>query len=139
MAKNCEAFPQEKAPDKASGAAFFAAQTYTVAAEETATGRMPGYIHSAPNNICPCGCIANVSCAVAASFRRLHIGIGEKLVPDCLTQAKAHGFRVMQLNRCGGKQHVCAASLRAIGLCAAGGFRLKDERCEDLCPFCHLL
>lgn len=96
MAENCEAFPQEKAPDKASGAAFFAAQTYTVAAEETATGRVPGYIHSSPNNICPCGCIANVSCAVAASFRGLHIG--EKLVPDCLTQAKAHGFRVMQLN-----------------------------------------
>lgn len=98
MAENCEAFPQEKAPDKASGAAFFAAQTYTVAAEETATGRVPGYIHSAPNNICPCGCITNVSCAVAASFRGLNIGIGEKLTPDCLTQAKAHGFRVMQLN-----------------------------------------
>lgn len=96
MAENCEAFPQEKVPDKASGAAFFAVQTYTVAAEETATGRVPGYIHSAPNNICPCGCIANVSCAVAASFRGLHIG--EKLVPDRLTQAKAHGFRVMQLN-----------------------------------------
>ena len=98
MAENCEAFPQEKAPDKASGAAFFAAQTYTVAAEETATGRVPGYIHSSPNNICPCGCIANVSCAVDASCRGLHIGIGGKLVPDCLTQAKAHGFRVMQLN-----------------------------------------
>ena len=96
MAENCEAFPQEKAPDKASGAAFFAAQTYTVAAEETATGRVPGYIHSSPNNICPCGCIANVSCAVDASCRGLHLG--EKLVPDCLTQAKAHGFRVMQLN-----------------------------------------
>lgn len=96
MAENCEAFPQEKAPDKASGAAFFAAQTYTVAAEETATGRVPGYIHSSPNNIRPCGCIANVSCAVAASCRGLHIG--EKLAPDCLTQAKAHGFRVMQLN-----------------------------------------
>lgn len=98
MAENCEAFPQEKAPDKASGAAFFAAQTYTVAAEETVTGRVPGYIHSSPNNICPCGCIANVSCAVDASCRGLHIGIGEKLVPDCLTQAKAHGCRVMQLN-----------------------------------------
>lgn len=98
MAENCEAFPQEKAPDKASCTVFFAAQTYTVAAEETATGRMPGYIHSAPNNICPCGCIANVSCAVAASCRGLHIGIGEKLVLDRLTQAKAHGFRVMQLN-----------------------------------------
>ena len=48
------------------------------------------------NNICLCSCIANVSCAVAASFRGLHIG--EKLVPDCLTQAKAHGFCVMQLN-----------------------------------------
>lgn len=97
MAENCEAFPQEKAPDKASGAAFFAAQTYTVAAEETATGRVPGYIHSASNNICPCGC----------------------------------------------KQNACAASLRVIGLCAAGrapgGFRLRDGHCEDLCPFCHLL
>lgn len=97
MVENCEAFPQEKALDKASGAAFFAAQPYTVAAEETAAGRVPGYIHSAPNNICPCG----------------------------------------------GKQNACAASLRAVGLCAAGrapgGFRLKDGHCEDICPFCHLL
>ena len=135
MAENCEAFPQEKAPDKASYAAFFAAQTYTVAAEETATGRVPGYIHSAPNNICPCGCIANVSCAVAASFCGLHIGIGEKLVPDRLTQAKAHGFRVMQLNAAVASNTYA----RAIGLCVPCGFRLKDERCEDICPFCHLL
>ena len=89
MAENCEAFPQEKAPDKASGAAFFAAQTYTVAAEETATGRVPGYIHSSPNNICPCGCIANVSCAVPASFRGLHIGIGEKLRRTALRSQSA--------------------------------------------------
>ena len=86
MAENCEAFPQEKAPDKASGAAFFAAQTYTVAAEEAAAGRVPGYIHSSPNNICPCGCIANVSCAVAASFRGLHIG--EKLCRTALRRPK---------------------------------------------------
>ena len=139
MAENCEAFPQEKAPDKAFCAAFFAARTYTVAAEETATGLVLGLVHSAPNNICPCGYIANVSYAVGTSCRGLHIG--EKLVPDCLTQAKAHGFRVM--HRCGGKQHACAASLRAAGLCAAGrvpcGFRLKDGRCEDPCPFCHVL
>lgn len=57
---------------------------------------MLGLVHSAPNNICPCGYIANVSYAVGTSCRGLHIG--EKLVPDCLTQAKAHGFRVMQLN-----------------------------------------
>lgn len=97
MVEDGEAFPQEEALDKASGAAFFAAQTYTVAAEETATGRVPGYMHSAPNNICPCG----------------------------------------------GKQHACAASLRAVGLCAAGrapgGFRLRDGHCEDICPFFHLL
>lgn len=86
MAENCEAFPQEKALDKASGAAFFAVQTYTVAAEETATGRVPGYIHSSPNNIRPCGCIANVSCAVAAFFRGLHIG--EKLCRTALRRPK---------------------------------------------------
>lgn len=88
MAGNCEAFPQEKALGKASCTVFFAAQTYTVAAEETATGRVSGYIHSAPNNIYPCGCIANVSCAVAASFRGLHIGIGEKLCRTALRRPK---------------------------------------------------
>ena len=87
MVENSEAFPQEKAPDKASGAAFFAAQTYTVAAEETATGRVPRYIHSSPNNIRPCGCIANVSCAVAASFCGLHIG--EKLRRTALRSQSA--------------------------------------------------
>ena len=59
---------------------------------------MLGLVHSAPNNLCPCGYIANVSYAVDTSYHGLHIGIGEKLVPDCFTQAKAHGFRVMQLN-----------------------------------------
>ena len=37
-----EAFPQEEALDEASGAAFFAVQAYTAAAEETATGRVLG-------------------------------------------------------------------------------------------------
>lgn len=114
MVGNCEAFPQEKALNKASGAVFFAAQTYTVAAEETAAGRVLGYMHSAPNNICPCGCIANVSYAVDASCRGLHIG--EKLMPDCLTQAKAHGFRVMQLNA------AAASNTHARHLCERLGF-----------------
>ena len=75
---------------------------------------------------------------MAASCRGLHIGIGEKLVPDYLTQAKAHGFRVMQLNA------AAASSLyERLGFvppgASPGRFCLKDGHCEDLCPFCHLL
>ena len=90
------AFPQEDALTLDTGRAFFAAQTYDAVAEDADTGRVLGLYILHPNNIGRCGHIANASYAVHREARGLHIG--EKLVSDCLAQAKAHGFRVMQFN-----------------------------------------
>ena len=136
-----EAFPQEETLDETSGAAFFASQTYTAVAEDTAAGRVLGLYILHPNNIGRCGHIANASYAVDASCRGLHIG--EKLVQDCLTQAKAHGFRVMQFNAVvAGNTHARHLYERLgfvqLGV-IPGGFRMKDGHYEDICPYYHLL
>ena len=90
-----------------------------------------------PNNICRCGHIANASYAVSSKSRGLHIG--EKLVLDCLKEAKSHGFRVMQFNA------VVATNVHArhlyerIGFrqlgTIPGGFLMKDGHYEDIRPY----
>ena len=49
-----------------------------------------------PNNVGRCGHICNASYAVNSKCRGLHIG--EKLVTDCLLQAKELGFKILQFN-----------------------------------------
>ncbi len=88
------AFPQEETLDEVSGAAFFSAQTYTGVAEED--GIIYGLYILHPNNVGRCAHIANASYAVSKQSRGKHIG--EKLVLDCLAQARAHGFRILQFN-----------------------------------------
>ena len=74
---------------------FFAQQTYCgVAVGED--GKIYGMYILHPNNIGRCGHIANASYAVSLESRGLHIG--EKLVRDCVVQAKAHGFEILQFN-----------------------------------------
>ena len=129
------AFPQTDTLDIESGEKFFAAQTYNGVAE--VDGKVVGLYILHPNNIGRCGHIANASYAVASSVRGLHIG--EKLVRDCLKEAKAHGFRVMQFNA------VVATNIHArhlyerIGFrqlgTIPGGFLMKDGHYEDICPY----
>jgi ribosomal protein S18 acetylase RimI-like enzyme len=69
--------------------------------------------------------------------------IGEKLVADCLKQAKLHGFGVLQFNA------VVATNIHArhlyerLGFVQLGtipkGFRMKDGHFEDICPYYHEL
>ena len=73
--------------------------------------------------------------------RGLHIG--EKLVSDCLVQAKKHGFLILQFNA------VVATNIHArhlyerLGFLPLGtipkGFRMKDGHYEDICPYYHEL
>ncbi len=49
-----------------------------------------------PNNVGRCGHICNASYAVSSESRGLHIG--EKLVQDCLMQAKQHGFTILHFS-----------------------------------------
>lgn len=91
------AFPQEKTLSDGEAAEFFASQTHCgVAADET-TGEIYGMYILHPNNVGRCSHISNASYAVEKNSRRLHIG--EKLVRDCLDEAKKHGFKIRLLHR----------------------------------------
>lgn len=131
------AFPQEECLDDVSGADFFEGQTYCAVAENSRTGELPGLYILHPNNVGRCGHISNASYAVASRARGMHIG--EKLVTDCIRQAKAHGFRIIQYNA------VVATNLAARHLyerlgfrqlgTIPGGFRMKNGEYEDICPY----
>ena len=90
------AFPQEECLNEETGKAFFSEQTYTAAAVDAESGKVYGLYILHPNNIGRCGHICNASYAVSRDSRGLHIG--EKLVSDCLTRGKEHGFGVLQFN-----------------------------------------
>ena len=132
-----EAFPQEELLALSSGTRFFASQTYNAVAEDPKTGEILGLYILHPNNVGRCGHICNASYAVRARRRGQHIG--EKLVMDCLEQGRLHGFRVLQFNA------VVASNLHARHLyerlgfvqlgTIPGGFRRKDGRYEDICPY----
>lgn len=133
------AFPQEDLLDSQSGHAFFAAQSHCAVAVDGQT--VVGLYILHPNNIGRCGHICNASYAVDASRRGQHIG--EKLVTDCLAQAKALGFGVLQFNA------VVESNLHArhlyehLGFVALGtvpnGFRMKDGSYQNICLYYHTL
>lgn len=125
------AFPQEEAlPSSAS-------QTYCAVAEENESGKIAGLYILHPNNVGRCSHIANASYAVSKNLRELHIG--EILVKDCLSQARAANFRILQFNA------VIATNIHARHLyerlgfvqlgTIKGGFKMKDGHFEDICPY----
>ena len=128
------AFPQEELLTEQSGDEFFRAQTRTAVAVDLDTKKILGLYILHPNNIGRCGHIANASYAVSRGARGLHIG--EKLVLDCLAEAKRAGFSIMQFNA------VVATNLHALhlykrlGFTPLGtiprGFRMKDGHYEDI-------
>lgn len=133
------AFPQEEFLTEASGAEFFAEQTYCGVAENTRTKEVLGLYILHPNNIGRCGHIANASYAVRREIRGVHIG--EKLVTDCLRMAGEKGFRILQFNA------VVASNVHALHLyerlgfqplgVIPGGFRMPDGSYEDIIPHYH--
>lgn len=135
------AFPQEICLTEKTGKEFFGSQTYSAVAVNSCTGRVTGLYILHPNNTGRCGHIANASYAVESESRGLHIG--ERLVRDCLVQAKNHGFGILQFNA------VVAANIHArhlyerIGFTQLGvipkGFRMKDGHYEDICPYYYEL
>lgn len=135
------AFPQEEPLNAQTGKAFFAAQTYSAVAFDADTGRICGLYILHPNNVGRCGHICNASYAVAREIRGQHIG--EKLVSDCLVQAKRLGFGLLQFNA------VVATNVHArhlyerLGFVQLGtipkGFRMKDGHYEDICPYYYEL
>lgn len=131
------AFPQEECLTEDSGRAFFAGQSHCGVAEDESTGEILGLYILHPNNVGRCGHICNASYAVASASRGLHIG--EKLVRDCIMQARNIGYRILQFNAVV-KTNVHARHLyERIGFQQLGtipkGFRQKDGRYEDICPY----
>lgn len=84
------AFPQEEFLNAKTGAEFFASQTYAAVAEDESSHVIHGLYILHPNNVGRCGHICNASYAVSSESRGRRIG--EKLVLDCLSQAKRYGF-----------------------------------------------
>ena len=134
------AFPQLETLDEASGERFFAAQTHTAVAVDDA-GAVRGLYILHPNNVGRCGHIANASFAVSTLCRGQHLG--EALVKDCLRQARACGFTLMQFNAVV-ESNVHARHLyERLGFqplgAIPGGFRMKDGRYETICLYYHTL
>ena len=132
-----KAFPQEDFLDMETGRSFFASQTHCGVAVTGDGEKLVGLYILHPNNVGRCGHIANASYAVDADCRGQHIG--EKLVKDCLEQAKNHGFRILQFNA------VVESNIHARHLyermgftqlgTIAGGFRMKDGQYVNICPY----
>ena len=133
------AFPQEDCLDMETGAAFFASQSYTGVAEENES--IVGLYILHPNNVGRCGHICNASYAVASEERGKHIG--EKLVLDCLNMGRKLGFRVLQFNAVVESNIHARHLYERLGFTQLGtipgGFRMKDGRYENICPYCHEL
>lgn len=131
------AFPQEDCLTEATGYAFFAEQTYCAVAEDCESRRIQGLYILHPNNVGRCGHISNASYAVSSESRGLHIG--EKLVLDCLFQAKLHGFAILQFNAVVAGNTPARHLYERLGFkqpgTIPGGFRMKDGHFEDICPY----
>ena len=133
------AFPQEECLDEKSGKGFFAAQSYCGVAEDN--GSIVGLYILHPNNIGRLGGLSNASYAVDAECRGKHIG--EKLVLDCMAQAKKLGFNILQFNAVV-ENNVHARHLyERLGFVHIGtipkAFRMKDGSFENICLYYHEL
>ena len=129
------AFPQEELLTKQKGDVFFGSQTFCGIAEEN--GSVYGLYILHPNNVGRCGHICNASFAVSSESRGKHIG--ELLVKHCIETAGKKGFGILQFNA------VVESNLHArhlyerLGFRQLGvipkGFRMKDGRYENICPY----
>ncbi|MBQ6380984.1 MAG: GNAT family N-acetyltransferase [Clostridia bacterium] len=129
------AFPQEDLLSAETGATFFAAQSYCGVAENQ--GDIVGLYILHPNNVGRCGHICNASYAVSSACRGQHIG--EKLVRDCLENAKRLGFKILQFNAVVESNIHARHLYERIGFhqlgVIPGGFRMKDGHYENICPY----
>lgn len=131
------AFPQEELLNDITGAEFFASQTYSAVAEDENSHTIQGLYILHPNNVGRCGHICNTSYAVRSESRDQHIG--EQLVLDSLCQAKRHGFHLLQFNAVVESNTRARHLYERLGFIPLGtirnGFRRKDGKFENICPY----
>ena len=135
------AFPQEEMLNEETGRDFFEEQSYTGIAYDEESGEIVGLYILHPNNVGRCGHISNASFAVGREARGKHIG--ELLVRDCLAQAKAHGFRLIQFNAVVKTNAPARHLYQKLGFVELGsipgGFLKKDGVYEDIVLYYHTL
>ena len=133
------AFPQLELLDHETGKSFFAAQTYCAVAVDNE--KIVGLYILHPNNVGRCGHIANASYAIDSTCRGKHIG--EKLVLDCLSQAKKAGFRLLQFNAVVESNIHARHLYERLGFVQLGtipgGFLMKDGTYQNICLYYHVL
>ena len=130
------AFPQMVSLTEETGSVFFREQSYTGIARDLSTGEIVRIYILHPNYVGRCGHICNASYAVSPRCRGRRIG--ETLVRDCMEQAMALGFRILQFNAVV-KTNIAAIRLyRKLGFTQLGvipgGFRMNDGTYEDIIP-----
>lgn len=129
------AFPQTELLDRETASRFFSEQTYTGVAVNT-DGAAVGLYILHPNNIGRCGHICNASYAVKKDMRGMHIG--ERLVSDCMREAKRYGFKILQFNAVVASNKPALALYSKLGFVRLGvipnGFLMKDGSYEDIIP-----
>lgn len=135
------AFPQTDVLDASGAKAFFASQSHCGVAVDADSGALAGLYILHPNNVGRCGHICNASYAVNSGLRGRHIG--EKLVTDCMKQAKALGFRILQFNAVVKTNAAARRLYERLGFTQLGtipgGFLMKNGTYEDICPYYHEL
>lgn len=131
------AFPQEELLTLDTAGEFFSSQTLTSVAVIESTGEIAGLYILHPNNVGRCGHICNASYAVDKRFRGL--GIGKKLVEDCMSKAKDNGFRILQFNAVVATNTAARKLYESLGFEQLGtikdGFRLGNSLYADICPY----
>ena len=131
------AFPQEELLNKKTGVDFFAEQTYVAVAKDENSRAIVGLYILHPNNVGRCGHICNASYAVSSQNRGRRVG--EKLVIDCINQAKKHGFKILQFNAVVESNSAARHLYEKLGFVQLGtipnGFRMKDGHFENICPY----
>lgn len=130
------AFPQEECLTDDTAAAFFSGQSLCSVSEDK-NGKILGLYILHPNNVGRCGHICNTSYAVSSQSRGMHIG--ESLVLDSIKRAKEIGFKILQLNAVVATNMPARHLYERIGFkqlgVIPGGFRLKNGKYEDICPY----
>lgn len=130
-----DSFPGDERLSEEQAWEMFAGQTKTVCALRG--DEVVGVYILHPNNIGRCGHIANASYAVKKEYRGM--GIGRKLVLDCLTQAKNCGFKGLQFNAVVCTNYSAIALYLKCGFSILGtvknGYRLGDGSYADTLIF----
>ena len=141
IVSEANAFPQEELLTTDTANDFFSSQTLTAVAVKESTGEIMGLYILHPNNIGRCGHICNASYAVGKKFRGM--GIGRKLVKDCMVKGKENGFKILQFNAVVSTNTAARRLYESLGFeqlgTIKGGFRLSNTEYADICPYYIIL